>query len=54
MAYERTKVLIGGGSTKDLGALQRFVAGSTAGVVSQTMIYPMEVSVVWREVCGVQ
>ena len=43
MAYENVKKVISGGSTQDLGVLQRFVAGSTAGVVSQTIIYPMEV-----------
>jgi len=43
MAYESMKRLIAGGSSKELGAAQRFVAGSSAGVISQTLIYPMEV-----------
>ena len=47
MAYESMKRLIAGESQKDLGAAQRFIAGSSAGVISQTLIYPMEVG----EIC---
>ena len=28
----------------ELGTMQRFVAGSMAGAISQTVIYPMEVA----------
>ena len=34
------------GKNKPLSALERFVAGSSAGIMSQTSIYPMEVSYV--------
>lgn len=43
MAYEHAKRKIRGNSSSDLTIQQRFVAGATAGVVSQTVIYPMEV-----------
>nr|CAB3266175.1 calcium-binding mitochondrial carrier protein SCaMC-1 [Phallusia mammillata] len=43
MAYEKMKYLIGAQSQSEIGAPQKFIAGSTAGVISQTTIYPMEV-----------
>ncbi|XP_044051160.1 calcium-binding mitochondrial carrier protein SCaMC-2-A [Siniperca chuatsi] len=42
MAYEQIKRLIGSDS-KTLSILERFVAGSLAGVIAQSTIYPMEV-----------
>ncbi|XP_061836433.1 calcium-binding mitochondrial carrier protein SCaMC-2-A [Nerophis lumbriciformis] len=42
MAYEQIKRLIGGDKTS-LSILERFVAGSMAGVIAQSSIYPMEV-----------
>jgi len=42
MAYERMKVLVGA-QTGEIGPAQKFIAGSSAGVISQTVIYPMEV-----------
>ncbi|XP_061881145.1 calcium-binding mitochondrial carrier protein SCaMC-2-A isoform X2 [Entelurus aequoreus] len=42
MAYEQIKRLIGGDKTS-LSILERFVAGSLAGVIAQSSIYPMEV-----------
>ena len=45
MAYEQLKQYIRSGSpTRDLGMYERFVAGSIAGCISQTTIYPLEVS----------
>ena len=45
MAYEKLKQYIKSGSpTRDLGMYERFVAGSIAGCISQTTIYPLEVS----------
>ena len=43
MAYEQLKQHIRGDSGRDLGIYERFVAGSIAGCISQTVIYPMEV-----------
>ncbi|XP_020325792.2 calcium-binding mitochondrial carrier protein SCaMC-2-B-like [Oncorhynchus kisutch] len=42
MAYEQIKRLIGS-DKETLGILERFVAGSMAGVIAQSTIYPMEV-----------
>ncbi|XP_078489718.1 mitochondrial adenyl nucleotide antiporter SLC25A24 [Ciona intestinalis] len=42
-AYERMKKLIGAQSGGEIGAAEKFLAGSMAGVISQTSIYPMEV-----------
>ncbi|KAI1900672.1 hypothetical protein AGOR_G00052320 [Albula goreensis] len=42
MAYEQIKRLIGS-QPETLGILERFVAGSLAGVIAQSSIYPMEV-----------
>ncbi|XP_076822174.1 mitochondrial adenyl nucleotide antiporter SLC25A25-like [Clavelina lepadiformis] len=42
-AYEKMKQLIGAQYKSEIGAPQKFLAGSTAGVISQTVIYPMEV-----------
>ncbi|XP_054628380.1 calcium-binding mitochondrial carrier protein SCaMC-2-A [Dunckerocampus dactyliophorus] len=42
MAYEQIKRLIGGDKAT-LSILERFVAGSLAGVIAQSTIYPMEV-----------
>lgn len=43
MAYEHAKRKIRGNSSVELTIQQRFIAGALAGVVSQTVIYPMEV-----------
>ncbi|KAJ9598293.1 hypothetical protein L9F63_011033 [Diploptera punctata] len=43
MAYEQAKKLIRGNNTRDLSIYERFVAGSLAGGISQTVIYPLEV-----------
>ena len=43
MAYEQMKKLIKGNSERDLSIYERFLAGSTAGSISQTCIYPLEV-----------
>nr|ACB45665.1 mitochondrial solute carrier family 25 member 25 isoform O [Osmerus mordax] len=42
MAYEQIKRLMGS-SKESLGILERFLAGSLAGVIAQSTIYPMEV-----------
>ncbi|XP_016426314.1 calcium-binding mitochondrial carrier protein SCaMC-2-A [Sinocyclocheilus rhinocerous] len=42
MAYEQIKRLMGS-SRETLGITERFVAGSLAGVIAQSTIYPMEV-----------
>ncbi|KAG7490936.1 calcium-binding mitochondrial carrier SCaMC-2-A-like [Solea senegalensis] len=42
MAYEQIKNLIGS-ETQTLSILERFAAGSMAGVIAQSTIYPMEV-----------
>lgn len=42
MAYEQIKRLMGS-SGETLGITERFVAGSLAGVIAQSTIYPMEV-----------
>uniref|UniRef100_A0A671S8P9 Calcium-binding mitochondrial carrier protein SCaMC-2-A-like n=1 Tax=Sinocyclocheilus anshuiensis TaxID=1608454 RepID=A0A671S8P9_9TELE len=42
MAYEQIKRLMGS-SQETLGITERFVAGSLAGVIAQSTIYPMEV-----------
>jgi solute carrier family 25 (mitochondrial phosphate transporter), member 23/24/25/41 len=44
MAYEQLKQYIRGQSERDLGIYERFVAGSVAGCMSQTVIYPLEVT----------
>lgn len=44
MAYEQAKQLIRGSNTRELTIYERFVAGSFAGSFSQTIIYPLEVS----------
>lgn len=43
MAYEHAKRKIRGNSPTELTIGERFLAGASAGVVSQTVIYPMEV-----------
>ncbi|XP_076320844.1 mitochondrial adenyl nucleotide antiporter SLC25A24-B-like isoform X1 [Tachypleus tridentatus] len=43
MAYEQAKRLIRGDSERELGVYERFLAGSMAGGISQTLIYPLEV-----------
>jgi len=43
MAYEQLKQYIRGESTRDLSMYERFAAGSVAGCISQTSIYPLEV-----------
>jgi len=35
------------GERKELGAGERFLSGSLAGVMSQTIIYPMEVWIIF-------
>lgn len=43
MAYEQCKRVIRGSNTRELSIYERFVAGSLAGGISQTVIYPLEV-----------
>lgn len=43
MAYEQAKKLIRGNNTREVSIYERFVAGSVAGGISQTVIYPLEV-----------
>ncbi|XP_054710447.1 calcium-binding mitochondrial carrier protein SCaMC-2-like [Uloborus diversus] len=43
MAYEKAKRFIRGNSEHELSIYERFAAGSMAGCISQTVIYPMEV-----------
>ena len=43
MCFVQIKRLMRSGSDHDLGIPQRFAAGSLAGAISQTVIYPMEV-----------
>lgn len=43
MAYEQIKRLIRDNSNREIGIYERFLAGSVAGGVSQTVIYPLEV-----------
>lgn len=45
MAYEQIKRLIRQNSNRELGMHERFVAGSIAGGISQTVIYPLEVRI---------
>ncbi|KAH7932029.1 hypothetical protein HPB51_029577 [Rhipicephalus microplus] len=44
LAYEKAKRLIKGDSNRDLGIFERFFAGSLAGSIAQTSIYPMELA----------
>jgi len=39
---------LGSGRNRDLGIAERFVAGSLAGAVAQSAIYPLEVRTVAR------
>ncbi|XP_054157973.1 calcium-binding mitochondrial carrier protein SCaMC-2-like isoform X2 [Oppia nitens] len=43
MAYDQAKRIIRGNSTRELYIYERFLAGSIAGGISQSVIYPMEV-----------
>lgn len=43
MAYEQVKRVIRGCADREMAIQERFVAGSTAGAVAQTIIYPLEV-----------
>lgn len=43
MAYEQIKRLIKSGANRELHISERFAAGSLAGAISQSVIYPMEV-----------
>ncbi|KDR20496.1 Calcium-binding mitochondrial carrier protein SCaMC-2, partial [Zootermopsis nevadensis] len=43
MAYEQAKKIIRGNNTREVTIYERFVAGSLAGGISQTIIYPLEV-----------
>lgn len=43
MAYEQGKRFIKGRSERELRIEERFLAGSCAGAVSQSLIYPLEV-----------
>ncbi|CAH1786844.1 unnamed protein product [Owenia fusiformis] len=43
MAYEQIKRLMKGGKDRELSTIDRFCAGSSAGAISQSAIYPMEV-----------
>lgn len=44
MAYEQAKRAIRSNHSTDLSIYERFAAGSIAGGISQTIIYPLEVS----------
>lgn len=44
MAYEQVKQRIKGNTNRELTIYERFVAGSLAGGLSQTAIYPLEVT----------
>lgn len=44
-AYEQIKRFIKGTDTRELGIDERFIAGSAAGGISQSAIYPMEVRI---------
>ncbi|RWS10028.1 calcium-binding mitochondrial carrier protein SCaMC-2-like protein [Dinothrombium tinctorium] len=43
MAYEQAKRFIRGNSNRELSISERFISGSFAGAMSQTVIYPLEV-----------
>lgn len=43
MAYEQVKRAIKGSDTRELEIYERFLAGSLAGGISQSVIYPLEV-----------
>jgi len=43
MAYEQAKRAIRRNQTRDITIFERFAAGSIAGGISQTLIYPLEV-----------
>jgi solute carrier family 25 phosphate transporter 23/24/25/41 len=43
MAYEYGKRMLKGSSNRELKIEERFLAGSLAGAVSQSLIYPLEV-----------
>ncbi|XP_048515585.1 calcium-binding mitochondrial carrier protein SCaMC-2 isoform X2 [Athalia rosae] len=43
MAYEQVKRMIKGTDSRELSIYERFMAGSIAGGISQTAIYPLEV-----------
>ncbi|KAK0180668.1 hypothetical protein PV327_003028 [Microctonus hyperodae] len=43
MVYEQVKRMIKGNDTRELGIDERLVAGSVAGSISQSAIYPLEV-----------
>uniref|UniRef100_T1JKC1 EF-hand domain-containing protein n=1 Tax=Strigamia maritima TaxID=126957 RepID=T1JKC1_STRMM len=43
MAYEQMKQFIRGNRTREISIYERFLAGSIAGGISQTVIYPLEV-----------
>ena len=47
MAYEQVKRTIKGTDSRELGIDERFMAGSLAGGISQTAIYPLEVLSFW-------
>lgn len=42
-AYEQIKRLVVGDTGKPIGMVERFAAGSSAGAIAQTCIYPLEV-----------
>ena len=44
MAFEHMKQILKKNRKQETGPCDRFVAGAIAGVVSQTSIYPFEVS----------
>lgn len=44
MAYEQAKRAIRWNHTRELTMFERFAAGSIAGGISQTVIYPLEVN----------
>lgn len=46
MAYEQVKRAIKANDTRELALYERFMAGSIAGGISQSAIYPLEVRVI--------
>lgn len=48
MAYEQAKRTIKWNHTRELSLFERFAAGSIAGGISQTVIYPLEVIFLFR------
>jgi len=41
------------GDKKEISVIERFAAGSTAGAIAQTSIYPMEVNLIFPLLNGI-